>query len=644
MSALIDLQGVTRRYGTDASAGVFDIDLEIHSGEYIVIVGASGAGKSTLLQLIGLLDVPDEGSYCYQGADMLTVSERERDKLRATSFGFVFQASHVLPHLSAHANAALGMVPNAVPLDERSQRAYRALQRLNIASRAQTPAGVLSGGERQRLAIARALATGPAVVLADEPTGSLDSRNGERVLEDLEGLHELGATVIIITHDEKVAERAHRTIRIVDGRIVEDTGPNPPSTRHTDEPVESGVEASSAMQRRPKNWRVRAADVVSEALTEVLLRRIRTGFLVLAFALGIGGLVTSVGLSQTAAVQITDQLDAAAFDEVRITLPEVAPDQLREQLVESRERTLQLPHLEYVTASVQLPLGTTGVSRLQGDTEPPTTQLQLIAVDDSFFAANDLTLSQPHRVELFAASNIATVAVVGAEAQRALQLPSSGEDGTLVVGGHYVQVVDTFTTGDRRPGLDNAILVPLSLLSKLPSGQAELLIRTEPGYAAAIAEAAPLQLDAAEPGKYRVQTVADLRNLRFGVATDLDALVGIMAVTLLVLATVSASTSMYLSVLARSSEIALRRALGLSRSGVAARFLVEGVLIGAIGGALGALGGVMGVLLVSMAQGWEAQISPWLVPLSMGIGVISGLTSAVVPAVIASRQPPSSAL
>ena len=237
-----------------------------------------------------------------------------------------------------------------------------------------------------------------------------------------------------------------------------------------------------------------------------------------------------------------------------------------------------------------------------------------------------------------------SVAVVGPDAHEALQLPGSEAGGTVVVGGHRLTVVDSFTTGQRRPGLSSAVLVPLSLAPQLHLGQPQLVMRTDKGFPAALAEAVPMQLNAADPGSYRVQTVADLRNLRMGVSTDLDALVGIMAATLLILAAVSASTSMYLTVLSRAPEIALRRALGTTRKGIAARFVTEGVMIGFIGGAVGALAGVLGVVAVSAAQGWKPQVEPWLVPVGLGLGVVAGLVSSVVPAFIASKQPPSNAL
>ncbi|OFT24146.1 ATP-binding cassette domain-containing protein [Arthrobacter sp. HMSC08H08] len=632
---LIQMRGVTRQYGPDSTAGIFDVDLDIDAGEYVAIVGPSGAGKSTLLQILGLLDAPNEGSYTFAGKDLTSATEKDRDQLRAESIGFVFQASHVLPHLDALSNAALGMVPHAVPLQERSEIAYEAMNSLGIADRATYKAGVLSGGERQRLAVARALAPQPELVLADEPTGALDTASGMAVLADLERAREHGATLIVITHDEDVAARAHRVIRIVDGRIAEDTGA-----------AESTPAAANESVAKPRKGplRTRVADVLAESLTEVLLRGIRTAFLVLAFALGIGGLIASVGISQTAAVQINERLEAAAFDEVWISTPDYAREELEKNLAQDQHRLRQLPHVQRVTRMIQLPTESTGLYRMEPGDVNVSGGLQIIAVDDQFFETQDLTLGKEHTADLFGMPAVTSVAVVGLDAHEALQLPGSEAGGTVVVGGHRLTVVDSFTTGERRPGLNNAVLVPLSLAPQLHLGQPQLVMRTDKGFPAALAEAVPMQLNAADPGSYRVQTVADLRNLRMGVSTDLDALVGIMAATLLILAAVSASTSMYLTVLSRAPEIALRRALGTTRKGIAARFVTEGVMIGFIGGAVGALAGVLGVVAVSAAQGWKPQVEPWLVPVGLGLGVVAGLVSSVVPAFIASKQPPSNAL
>lgn len=218
---LLLLRGVTKTYGSDTT--VLDrLDLTVGRGELLAIVGPSGSGKSTLLHVMGTLDLPTSGTVRIAGHDVTTMRDRQLAGLRAREIGFVFQQFHLLPGMSATDNVAQGLLYAGVVRRERRRRAAAALADVGLGHRTDHRANELSGGERQRVAIARALLAQPSIVFADEPTGNLDTRSGERIVALLRELHERGTTVVVITHDRDLAGAMPRQVELRDGRIVGD--------------------------------------------------------------------------------------------------------------------------------------------------------------------------------------------------------------------------------------------------------------------------------------------------------------------------------------------------------------------------------------------------------------------------------------
>lgn len=227
MSEIIRLDAVSRRFtlgGTEVAA-LEHVSLRVAEGEYLAVMGPSGSGKSTLLNVLGLLDRPDEGQYWLGGQDIATLSEPALAQLRGHRIGFVFQSFHLIPRLTARENVELPLMLCGVLPAERHRRSQQLLGELGLENRADHRPAELSGGQRQRVAIARAMAMAPRLILADEPTGNLDSRSGEEVITLLEGLNrEQGITLMVVTHDPRLGERAGRRISMDDGRISSDSG------------------------------------------------------------------------------------------------------------------------------------------------------------------------------------------------------------------------------------------------------------------------------------------------------------------------------------------------------------------------------------------------------------------------------------
>jgi putative ABC transport system ATP-binding protein len=222
--SVIKLQGITKVFYTDEveTHALSTFHLEIKQGEYVCIAGPSGCGKSTLLSILGLLDTPTEGRYVLNGQPVENLNFAERARIRNREVGFIFQSFNLIGDLTVNENVELPLTYRGLSSAERKQRAQAALEKVGMAHRLNHYPSQLSGGQQQRVAVARALAGKPSILLADEPTGNLDSKNGEAVMELLRDLHREGTTVCMVTHDPRFARHAERTVHLFDGRIVEE--------------------------------------------------------------------------------------------------------------------------------------------------------------------------------------------------------------------------------------------------------------------------------------------------------------------------------------------------------------------------------------------------------------------------------------
>ncbi len=223
--SLIKLDGVTKVFLTDEveTHALSGIHLDIRKGEYVSIAGPSGCGKSTLLSILGLLDTPTEGEYLLNDRPVHGLSLAERARIRNREIGFIFQSFNLIGDLTVYENVELPLTYRGMPASERKQRVAEALEKVGMAHRAKHLPSQLSGGQQQRVAVARALAGSPSVLLADEPTGNLDSKNGDAVMDLLANLHRSGSTVVMVTHDHRFARHAVRSVHLFDGRVVEES-------------------------------------------------------------------------------------------------------------------------------------------------------------------------------------------------------------------------------------------------------------------------------------------------------------------------------------------------------------------------------------------------------------------------------------
>jgi putative ABC transport system ATP-binding protein len=230
--SLIQLQGIKKVFYTDEveTHALSDVHLDIKQGEYVAIAGPSGCGKTTLLSILGLLDTPSDGQYVLDGAPVANLSAADRARVRNRQIGFIFQAFNLIGDLTVYENVELPLTYRGLSAAERKQRVQQALEKVGMSHRVKHYPAQLSGGQQQRVAVARAVAGDPAILLADEPTGNLDSANGEAVMDLLRELHRGGATICMVTHDARYARHADRSVELFDGRVVEERAQTPART------------------------------------------------------------------------------------------------------------------------------------------------------------------------------------------------------------------------------------------------------------------------------------------------------------------------------------------------------------------------------------------------------------------------------
>ena len=303
MKPLLDLKNIKRYYegGEVPVKALDDVSLQIFPGEFLAIMGQSGSGKSTLMNIIGCLDRPTSGSYEVLGREASKLEKDELAHLRSQTFGFIFQRYNLLATSTARENVEIPGMYAGLEKSERKSRAGNLLSRLGLGDRGGHRPSQLSGGQQQRVAIARALMNNPPIILADEPTGALDSRSGNEVMALLKELHAEGRTIILITHDEQVASNAHRIIRIQDGRIIEDTGIENLNTNRI-------VTQAAAPAVEGNIFTADTREAVVTALRSLKVNKFRTALTLLGVIIGVAAVVTMLAIGNGSKKKVLDQI------------------------------------------------------------------------------------------------------------------------------------------------------------------------------------------------------------------------------------------------------------------------------------------------------------------------------------------------
>ena len=600
--ALLELRGLQRDFpaGEGTITVLADVNLDIRAGEMVAIVGASGSGKSTLMNILGCLDKPSAGSYRVAGRPTGQLGPDELAELRREHFGFIFQRYHLLGDLSAIGNVEVPAIYAGSPRALRRERANALLTRLGMADRLQHKPGQLSGGQQQRVSIARALMNGGHVLLADEPTGALDTQSGAEVIKILLELHAEGHTIIMVTHDMQVAAHADRIIELSDGRVVSDR-----LTRPDAAPTGAVLKTVTASSGRWQAARDRFREAFRMALLAMNAHRLRTFLTMLGIIIGIASVVSVVALGEGSRLQILKNISAIGTNTIEIFSGSGFGDQRA-----ARVRTLvpgdaaalaEQSYVDSVTPSVS-----SSATLRYGNIAVNGT---INGVGEQYFRVRGVQLAAGRTFDEDSVASLAQEVVIDDNTRKQLFPRNPNPVGEVILLGQVpCRVVGVAKRSESAFGNSEAlnVWIPYTAAMSRVTGQSHLrsiTVRISDEVSAEAAEQGVNRLLLQRHGvqDFFVLNTNTIRQTIESTTQTMTLLISAIALISLIVGGIGVMNIMLVSVTERTREIGVRMAVGARQADIRQQFLIEAVLVCLLGGVLG--------IGLSLLVGWGFEKS-----------------------------------
>ncbi|MGM7971060.1 MacB family efflux pump subunit [Yersinia enterocolitica] len=648
---LLQLDNVSRWFisGEERVQVLKNINLTIHSGEMVAIVGASGSGKSTLMNILGCLDKPSSGEYLVAGRIPQHLDSNELAELRREHFGFIFQRYHLLNDLSAQENVEIPAIYAGVNREERRQRAASLLSRLGLVDRLDYRPSQLSGGQQQRVSIARALMNGGEVILADEPTGALDTHSGTEVLNILKGLHQQGHTVVIVTHDMSIAEHAQRIIELRDGEVIADRQMPQPELPAKISTIETPDIAHKPPLVSWKAQRDRLQEAFKMALLAMSAQRLRTLLTMLGIIIGIASVVSVVALGKGSQQQVLANINSMGTSTLEI-FPGKDFGDMRSAAIHTLRATdadalAQQGYIHSVTPTVS-----TSTTLRYGNKSVSGT---VNGVGEQYFLVRGYTLAQGMAFNRTGVDNLMQEAVIDENTRDKLFPNGENPLGKIILLGSLpCRVIGVAAKKQSGFGSDENlnVWIPYTTAMKRMLGQSYLksiTVRVNDDIDLANAEQGVTKLLTQRHGTqdFFVMNTDSIRQTIEKTTSTMTLLVSMIAVISLVVGGIGVMNIMLVSVTERTKEIGVRMAVGARTSDIMQQFLIEAVLVCLLGGCLGVvLSLVIGLLFSQFSSSFSMVYSATSIITAFICSSLIGVIFGFFPAKRAAQMDPIRAL
>jgi macrolide transport system ATP-binding/permease protein len=644
---LLELRGLHRQFpaGEQTITVLKDVNLRIQAGEMLAIVGASGSGKSTLMNILGCLDQPSSGSYLVNGQTTGSLDPDQLAQLRREHFGFIFQRYHLLSDLTALGNVEIPAIYAGVERRDRHTRATALLTRLGLSDRMQHKPGQLSGGQQQRVSIARALMNGGQVILADEPTGALDTRSGQEVINILKELHAEGHTIIIVTHDMQVAEHTQRIIEISDGVIIDDR-PN-----QALEPIAAQAPAPR-VSRVTSNWRAsvdRLAEAFHMSLLAMNAHRLRTFLTMLGIIIGIASVVSVVALGAGSRERILKDISAMGTNTIDIfpgnDFGDMRSAAIRTLAPADVDALAEQDYVDSVTPSVS----TSSSVRYRN----VSVSANINGVGEQYFRVRGLAMTNGQSFDRDSVTNRSQDVVIDANT-RAKLFPNGADPlgEVIFLGSVPCRIIGVTKKQENGFGNNDSlnVWVPYTTAMSRLLGQNYLkgiTVRVSDSVAPAAAEQGIIKLMTLRhrTKDFYVFNTDSIRKTIEKTTATLTLLVSMIAVISLIVGGIGVMNIMLVSVTERTREIGVRMAVGARQSDIMKQFLIEAVLVCLSGGLLGVLLALsFGLLFASFSNNFAMVYSTTSIVSAFACSTLIGVVFGFLPARNAAQLDPVDAL